>query len=557
MELQTAPALFIFGIFMLAMIALGIWGYPETQTFLEFALGGRRLSALVAALSAEASDMSGWLFIGLPGAVYQAGIGATWIAIGLSVGTYLNWRFVAPRLRTYTELANNSVTLSAYLEERFEDRSRMLRIVSATVTIVFFTVYVASGLLAGGLLFDQIFGVGFGFGLDVFTIVLVTYSVLGGFRAVSTSHSVQGALMFLSAVTLPVVGIVHLGGLGALHKALARESPALLDLGAKASFTNSGWTASKPLSAIAVISLLAWGLGYFGQPHILARFMGIASTDDIPKARRIGVSWVIAVLSGASLSGLIGIAVLHQPLSDPQTVFIAMTGQLANPWFAGVLLVGVLAAIKSTADSQLLVTATSLTEDIFHAFLNRNASDTVLLWVARATVIGVGLAAYVIARSGGAVLDIVGYAWAGFGAAFGPVVLLSLYWPRMTRAGAMAGIAAGALTVGLWKHIDPLLGPFQTGVYEMVPGVLAATAAALLFSTFVGRPPQRAWCGAMERPNITATAGSSVSGVQHGGTHGAHRRVGRTGEHRGAWVTRQSLRSGLRRSARRRTNDGW
>ncbi|MGW7003943.1 sodium/proline symporter PutP [Streptomyces sp. NPDC054933] len=533
MGLQTAPIMIIFGIFMLVMITVGIWVYPETQTFTEFALGGRRLNALIAALSAEASDMSGWLFLGLPGAVYAAGIGATWIAVGLIIGTYLNWRFVAPRLRTYTELANNSVTLSAYLEERFEDSSRMLRMVSATVTIVFFTIYVASGLVAGGLLFEQIFGVGFKFGLTVFTVVMTAYSVLGGFRAVSTSHSVQGTLMFLAAFTLPVIGVERLGGFGGLHKALADKTPTLLDMGAQASFADGQWTAGKPLGVIAVISMLAWGLGYFGQPHILARFMGIRSTRDIPKARRIGVSWVVVTLSGASLTGLLGIALIHQPLTDPETGFMVLAGQLTNPWLAGVLLVAVLAAIKSTADSQLLVTATSITEDFYRAFLNRHASDTALLWVARATVIGVALVAYGIALSGGAVLDIVSYAWAGFGAAFGPVLLLSLYWPRMTKAGAMAGIVAGALTVGLWKHIDPLLGPFQTGVYEMVPGVLAATVAALLFGTLVGHPPRRAWIGTMEGQDTVTADGSSVLVNQRGGAHGGHRRVGRVDKRRG------------------------
>lgn len=508
MELQTVvPVMIIFGIFIILMIFVGIWAYQETDTFPDFALGGRRLNAPVSALSAEASDMSGWLFLGLPGAVYAEGIGATWIVVGLIIGTYLNWRCVAPRLRTYTEVANNSVTLSAYLEERFEDRSRMLRIVSATVTVVFFTVYVASGFVAGGLLFNQIFDVGFEFGLTVFAVVMVVYSVLGGFRAVSTSHSVQGTLMFLAAFTLPVIAIGQFGGLSALNDAFADKTPALLDMGAKASFADGQWAAGEPLGVIAVISMLAWGLGYFGQPHILARFMAIRSTCDIPAARRIGMSWVVIALTGASLVGLLGIARLDKPLSDPETVFIVMSEQLVNPWFAGVLLVAVLAAIKSTADSQLLVTATSITEDFFRAFLSRRASDATLVAVAHTAVISVALVAYAIALSGGAVLDIVAYAWAGFGAAFGPVLVLSLYWPRMTKAGAMAGIVTGALTVVLWKHIDPLLGPFQTGIYEMVPGVLAATAAALLFGHFVGRPPLRSWAGTMEKEDISTMVG--------------------------------------------------
>ncbi|WP_078893533.1 sodium/proline symporter PutP [Streptomyces sp. CT34] len=512
---QMVPVMLVFGAFFLVMIVFGIAVYEETQTFNDFALGGRRLRAVIAALSAEASDMSGWLFLGLPGAVYAAGIGATWIAIGLAIGTYLNWRLVAPRLRIYTQLAKNSVTLSAYLEDRFEDDSRVLRTVSAAVTVVFFTVYVASGFVAGGTLVGQLFGTGFEFGLTVFAVVMVTYSVLGGFRAVSTSHSVQGTLMVLAAFALPVIGIWQLGGLGPLRHALTAKTPSLLDMSAEASFAGGQWGAGKPLGAIAVISMLAWGLGYFGQPHILARFMGISSTDDIPAARRIGVSWVIVALTGASLAGLIGIAKLQPPLKNAELAYIALSAQLSNPWVTGVLLVAVLAAIKSTADSQLLVSATSLSEDFFHAFLKRRVSDTALVWVARGTVVGVALVAYVIALSGGGVLDIVAYAWAGFGSAFGPVLVLSLYWPRMTKAGAMAGIVSGALTVALWKYIDPLLGPFRTGLYAMVPGVLVATAAALLFGAFVGRPPLRVWGGIQRKigraeRNIppAATAGS-------------------------------------------------
>ncbi|WP_149182020.1 sodium/proline symporter PutP [Streptomyces sp. TRM49041] len=494
----TVPVMITFGVFLIAMVMIGIMAHGETTTFEEFTMGGRRLTAPVAALSAGASDMSGWLFLGLPGAVYMAGIGATWIAVGLIIGTYLNWRLVAPRLRTYTELAGNSVTLSSYLEERFEDRSRMLRLLSAIVTVVFFTVYVASGLIAGGLLLDEIFGAGFKFGLTVFAVVIVVYTILGGFRAVSITHSIQGTLMFLAAITLSGIALWQLGGFGALHDALTDKTPSLLDPGAEASFAAKTWTAGEPLGTVAMISLFAWGLGYFGQPHILSRFMGVRSTRDIPAARRLGVGWAVVVLSGASFIGLAGIALLDEPLTNPETVFIALSTQLVSPWVAAVLLLAVLAAIKSTVDSQLLVSATSLTEDLYAAFVDRRGSDSSLLLVGRLSVVAVALVAYVIALSGGAVLDIAAHAWAGFGAAFGPVILLSLYWPRMTAAGAKAGMVAGALTVFLWDEIDPLLGPLQTGVYEMVPGVLVATAAALLFGRYVGSPPERAWVGTME-----------------------------------------------------------
>ncbi|WP_431999487.1 sodium/proline symporter PutP [Streptomyces sioyaensis] len=489
----SAPIVTTFLVYAVAMIGVGVWAYTRTHTFADFALGGRRLSALVAALSAGASDMSGWLFLAFPGAVYAAGIGASWIAIGLAVGTYLNWRFVAPRLRTYTERAENAVSLSAYLEERFEDRTRMLRMVSAVVTLVFFTVYVASGLVAGGLLFEHVFGIRFGLGVALMALVMVIYSGLGGFLAVSLTHVMQATLMLLALLVVPLTGIEALGGFRELGPALDKKAPGLLDMGAKVSYADGKWSAGGSLGAVAIISLLAWGLGYFGQPHILARFMGIRSTRAIPAARRIGTGWVIVVLAGATLVGLAGIGWLGTPLHDPETVYIALSRILLNPWIAGVMLIAVLAAIMSTADSQLLVSSVALTEDFYRAFLNRRASDRALVWVGRGAIVAVILAAFVIALNGGGLLGIVAYAWAGFGAAFGPVILLSLYWPRMTWAGAMAGIVSGATTVILWKKINPLLGPLASGIYEMVPGVLIATVAALVFGRFVGRPPKRAF----------------------------------------------------------------
>ncbi|MGW0700123.1 sodium/proline symporter PutP [Streptomyces sp. NPDC002867] len=489
----SAPVLATFIVYVVAVIAVGIWAYTRTRTFADFALGGRRLSAPVAALSAGASDMSGWLFLALPGAVYAAGIGASWIAVGLAAGTYLNWLLVAPRLRTYTERAGNAVSLSAYLEERFEDRTRMLRMVSAAVTVVFFTVYVASGLVAGGLLFEQVFGVAFELGAVLTALVIVTYACLGGFLAVSLTHVMQGTLMFVALLVLPLVGIAALGGFGSLADSLDSKTPTLLDLGAEADFVDGRWTAGGSLGAVAIVSLLAWGLGYFGQPHILARFMGIRSPRAVPAARRIGTVWVLVVLTGAILVGLVGIAQPGTPLDNPETVFIVLSETLLNPWIAGLMLVAVLAAIMSTADSQLLVSSVALTEDFYRAFLRRRASDRTLVWVGRGAVVVVITVACLVALGGGGVLNIVAYAWAGFGAAFGPVVLLSLYWPRMTWAGAMAGIVSGAATVLLWDRINPLLGPLESGIYEMVPGVLVATAAALVFGRFVGRPPQRAF----------------------------------------------------------------
>ncbi len=309
----SAPVVVTFVLYVGAMIGVGVWAYTRTRTFTDFALGGRRLGASVAALSAGASDMSGWLFLALPGAVYAAGVGAGWIAVGLAVGTYLNWRFVAPRLRTYTERAGNAVSLAAYLEERFEDRTRLLRTVSAAVTVAFFTVYLAGGLVAGGLLFEYVFDVDFALAVVLTALVIAIYSCLGGFLAVSHTHVLQGLLMLLALLVLPVVGVRAVGGFDALGDALDGRSPALLDPGSQAVFADGRWSPGGPLGAVAIVSLLAWGLGYFGQPHILARFMGIRSTRAIPAARRIGTAWVLVVLAGATLVGLVGIAGLGAP----------------------------------------------------------------------------------------------------------------------------------------------------------------------------------------------------------------------------------------------------
>ncbi|MFD8546065.1 sodium/proline symporter PutP [Streptomyces sp. NPDC059649] len=489
----SAPIVITFLVYAVTMIGVGVWAYTRTHTFADFALGSRRLSALVAALSAGASDMSGWLFLAFPGAVYAAGIGASWIAVGLAIGTYLNWRFVAPRLRTYTERAENALSLSAYLEERFEDGTRMLRMVSAVVTLVFFTVYVASGLVAGGLLFEHVFDVRFGLGVTLMALVIVIYASLGGFLAVSLTHVVQATLIFLALLVVPLTGIGALGGFRELADALHKKAPGLLDMATEVNYADGQWSAGGSLGAVAITSLLAWGLGYFGQPHILARFMGIRSIRAIPAARRIETGWVVVVLAGATLVGLAGIGRLGTPLHDPEAVYIVLSRILLNPWIAGVMLIAVLAAIMSTADSQLLVSSVALTEDFYRAFLNRRAPDRVLVWVGRGAVVAVILVAFMIALNGGGLLGIVAYAWAGFGAAFGPVILLSLYWPRMTWAGAMAGIVSGATTVLFWKKINALLGPLESDIYEMVPGVLVATVAALVFGRFVGQPPKRAF----------------------------------------------------------------
>jgi sodium/proline symporter len=483
-------------LYLLGMVGVGVWMYRRTHNLDDFVLGGRSLGTLPAALSAQASDMSGWLLLGLPGAIYAAGLGEAWIGIGLLIGTYLNWRFVASRLRTYTERAGNSVTLSAYFENRFEDRTRMLRLVSALVTIVFFAIYVSSGLVAGGLLFELVFDIEMATAITISAVVIVLYTLLGGFLAVSYTDAFQGLLMVGALIIVPLVAIRADGGFGAMSDTVRAESASLLDLFGSAQLEGGEWTAAGALGVVAIVSGLAWGLGYFGQPHILARFMGIRDAAMVPVARRIGVTWVAICLLGAILVGIAGIAFFPEPLDNPETVFLGLITETITPWIGGILLTAVLAAVMSTADSQLLVTSSALTEDIYRAFLHRDAPDRLLLWVGRGTTVAVAVLATYLALRGGTVLDLVAYAWAGFGAAFGPVIILSLYWRRMTGAGALAGMISGAATVVLWRNV------VGGDLYEIVPGFVVATIAIVVFSR-VGSEPDRDWsAGAHDREAV-------------------------------------------------------
>lgn len=492
----SAPALTTFAVYLAVMLGIGAWVYRSTVDLSDYVLGDRGLGSGTAALSAQASDMSGWLLLGLPGAVYSAGVGASWIGIGLLLGAYLNWKFVAARLRTYTEYADDAVTLSAYFEGRFGDRTHLLRLFSALFTIVFFCFYVASGLVAGGLLFEQVFGLNVNLAITLSVLVIVAYTFLGGFLAVSYTDALQGTLMVAALIVLPLVALVAIGGPGDLASGLQARAPGLLSMGTEASYSRGDWSSGSGLSLIVIGSSLAWGLGYFGQPHILARFMGIRSSRHVPLGRRIATSWVGICLLGAVLTGLAGIVFLDTPLANPETVFLRLIQQTLNPWIGGVLLAAVLAAIMSTADSQLLVASSSLTEDIYRTLFNREASDTTLLWMGRAATVAVAIVAYLLALRGGTVLSLVAYAWAGFGATFGPVVILSLWWSRMTFYGALAGMISGAATVLLWEAVQP----FGGDVYSMIPGVAISAMCAVVFSRFGSVPGGRDWGTAEELP---------------------------------------------------------
>jgi len=469
-------------IYFLAMIAIGLYAYKTTDNDVSgYMLGGRKLGPGVTALSAGASDMSGWMLMGLPGAMYISGLSSTWIAVGLLIGAFLNYLIVAPRLRVYTELAQDAITLPDYFEKRFEDKTRLLRIVSSLVIVIFFTLYTSSGVVGGGKLFESSFNLDYELGLYITAGVVVIYTLIGGFMAVSLTDFVQGCLMFIALVLVPVVAIQHLGGITEVNQIVTNINPELMH-----------WVGTS--SALAIISALSWGLGYFGQPHIIVRFMAIRSVKDIKTARRIGMSWMLVTIVGAVMTGFVGIAYVaktQMTLADPETIFIVFSQFLFHPLISGFLLAAILAAIMSTISSQLLVTSSSLTEDFYKTFVNRSASQTELVVVGRLSVLLVALVAIALAYDReSSVLQLVSNAWAGFGAAFGPLIILSLYWKRMTFAGALSGIVVGALTVLLWIYVPVTVDGQKLSalMYEIVPGVLLSTLAIISVS-LLGKAP--------------------------------------------------------------------
>jgi SSS family solute:Na+ symporter/sodium/proline symporter len=438
-------------------------------------LGGRRLGPAVASLSAGASDMSGWMLLGLPGAMYLSGLSSVWIAVGLFAGALANYLIVAPRLRVYTEVARDAITIPDYFDKRFEDSSRVLRVVSALVIVVFFTLYTSSGLVAGGKLFESAFGLDYAWGLWITAGVVLAYTMVGGFMAVSLTDFVQGCIMFVALVLVPIVALTHIGGVGGMTTTLNGIDPGLLNL-------------FQDVTVIGVISALAWGLGYFGQPHIIVRFMAIRSVRDIPAMRNIGMSWMLVTLIGALGTGLAGLAYATRTgleVADPETIFILLSDVLFDPLITGFLLAAILAAIMSTISSQLLVSSSSLVEDFYGVFLRKQAPQKELVMIGRLAVLAVSLAAIALAYNPDSnVLGLVSQAWAGFGAAFGPLVVLSLTWKRMTRNGALAGMIVGAVTVLFWTYAPVLAGgeTLSSLLYEMVPGFVLSFLAIIVVS---------------------------------------------------------------------------
>jgi len=471
-------------LYFLTMLGIGLYAFKTTkEDSAGYLLGGRQLGPAVTALSAGASDMSGWMVMGLPGAMYLTGLSNIWIAIGLIIGAYINYLIVAPRLRMYTELASDSITLPEFFENRFEDKTRLLRIISSIVIIIFFTVYTSSGVVGGGKLFESSFGLSYELGLYVTAGVVVIYTLFGGFLAVSMTDFVQGCIMFIALVLVPVVVLIELDGYANIHETISNLDPEKLNLVAGT-------------SVLGIISALAWGLGYFGQPHIIVRFMAIRSVKEIKVARRIGMSWMIVALVGAMTTGFFGIAYVSKnnlSLNDAETIFILLSQVLFHPLIGGFLLAAILAAIMSTVSSQLLVTSSSLTEDFYKAFLKKNASEKELVFIGRICVAVVALTAIGLAYNrDSSILQLVSNAWAGFGAAFGPLIIFGLYWKRMTFAGALAGIVVGAATVLVWIYAPISIDgkSLSSFIYEIVPGFIFSSISIVLVSLMGSEPSQ-------------------------------------------------------------------
>ncbi|PMG43902.1 sodium/proline symporter [Vibrio lentus] len=464
--------------YLIMMLAIGVIAYKRTSNSTDYFLGGRSLGPWPAALSAGASDMSGWLLLGLPGYAYAAGFEAFWLAGGLLVGTWANWLISAKRLRTYS-ITTESLTLPEFLSRRFNDNSKLIQTISAFFILLFFLFYTSSGLVAGGKLFETVFGLDYTTAVIIGTVCVVSYTLFGGFLAVSWTDLVQGLLMSAALLIVPIAAMN--GGLGQLSSDLHNINPELLTL----------WNDAKgePLSAIAIISLAAWGLGYFGQPHILARFKATRSNKDLVTARRIAVIWTALSMVGAMLVGLVGLIYVTNSgapkLDDGEKIFMLLVNAMFHPVIAGILLAAILAAIMSTADSQLLVSSSAMAEDLYKQVLKKDATSEEIVRVGRFAVILISLIALVLAMTpDSSVLGLVSYAWAGFGAAFGPAIVLSLYWSRMNRNGALAGIVVGGVTIVLWKQFTG--GWFD--VYEIVPGIILSTVSIVVVSLITGEP---------------------------------------------------------------------
>ena len=476
-------------VYFAAMIAIGLYAFRKTSDGEDYMLGGRQLHPFTAALSAGASDMSGWLLMGLPGALYMNGLVEGWMAIGLTLGAGLNWAFVAPRLRQYTQIAGNSITVPSFFGNRLHDRTNILRVAAGVIILVFFTFYVSSGMVAGGVFFESTFGGSYLMGMLLVAGVTILYTLFGGFLGASYTDVVQGIIMMISLIAVPITAMIVVGGPVAMFESVREVNSTFGSLTAGGTF-------------IGIVSSAAWGLGYFGQPHIIVRFMALRSSRDAKYGLVVGMSWMIICVLGAVFTALAGLAYFQQnadavltDTTNGESVFLDLSQLLFHPLIAGLLLAAVLAAIMSTISSQLIVSSSALIEDLLGG-VGIKLSAKGALWGGRIGVLAVSVIALILAMNpDSSVLGLVGFAWAGFGAAFGPIVLLSLFWRRLTMAGAAVGMVAGAAVVFIWGQFTPDVAWGLFGdqhLYEIVPGFLVCLVLAIVISMITPQPPAKA-----------------------------------------------------------------
>lgn len=481
--------------YMCLLIGVGVYNGKKNASSEDFYLGGRKMGPYVVAMSAEASDMSSWLLMGLPGVAYLTGVAdAFWTALGLAIGTYLNWLITSRRLRRYSQIVD-AITVPTFFAKRFHDKKNIITAISALMIVVFFVPYVASGFAACGKLFNTLFGLNYMTGMILFAVIIVIYTIIGGFTTVATNDFIQSIVMSIALISITVYGVSVAGGIGAVMDN-AKSLPGYFSLTA---IHDAVAGTAIPYSSLTAISLLAWGIGYFGMPHILVRFMSIEDEEKLVVSRRIASVWVVIAMGVAIFIGIVGLAMANAgsmvPLEDSERVIIAITDLLSQHGFlsavlGGVILAGILAATMSTADSQLLVAASGVSENIVQDFLGKKLTEKQGLTIARLTILIVSVIGVFIARDpNSSVFGIVSFAWAGMGASFAGVMICALFWKRTTLAGALAGMVSGGVMAFVWKYaIRPLGGGFD--IYELLPAFLISLAAIIIVSLCTKAPEQ-------------------------------------------------------------------
>lgn len=473
---MEAAAIISFICYLIFVIGIAVVAWRVTRNLSDFVLGGRQLGGPVAALSAGASDMSAWLLLALPATVFRFGLNQVWLPIGLTIGAYLSWRLVAKPLRVFSELADDSLTVPSFLGNRFKEKSSFIRILLAIVTLVFFAFYTASGLMGGAMLLER-FNISYEVALVLGTTIIMSYTFVGGFLAVSWTDFFQGTLMFICLLLIPFVASYEFGGWDKVFTLVTESGPHKLNV-------------MHDFNGLLFINLMAWGLGYFGQPHILVRYMAVRTTKDIPIARRICVSWMGLSMLGAVLTGFVGIAYFTQQDIEPESIFIIFSQTLFSPWISGILFAAILSSIMCAIDSQMLASSSALTEDLYHRLLGKRASQTQLVWVGRVGIVIIAIVAMLLAiHPDTSILNLVAFAWAGLGASFGPSVLGSLFWRRMTANGVITGIILGAGSVVIWKLNSQPTGIFS--LYEIIPGFIFGSLGVIVGS-LLDKPPSEA-----------------------------------------------------------------